>query len=132
MSKIVNLSEAASIALHSVIVIGRSKKPVNADKIADITGSSRHHVAKIMQRLSKAGYVGSTRGPAGGFHLICDVKKTTLLDVYEIIEGKIIASSCPVDKQVCNFDKCFVNNITSRMTTDFINYLKSQTLKAYL
>jgi Rrf2 family protein len=132
MSKIINLSEAASIALHAMIIIARSKDPINADKIAEIIGSSRHHVAKVMQRLIKGGYIASTRGPAGGFYLVKDKRKITLLEVYESIEGKIIASNCPVDKPVCSFDKCFVNNITYKMTLDFKNYLKSQTLSEYI
>jgi DNA-binding IscR family transcriptional regulator len=70
MSKVVTLSEAASIALHSMILVGRSKKSINVDNIAEATGSSRHHIAKIMQRLAKLGYVGSMRRPSGGFFLL--------------------------------------------------------------
>ncbi len=132
MSKVVTLSEAASIALHSMILVGRSKKPINVDHIADATGSSRHHIAKIMQRLAKLGYVGSMRGPSGGFFLLQKANEISLLDIYEAIEGKITPTTCPLEKQVCAFDKCFLNNITYDLTVQFRKYMDSQLLSDYL
>jgi Rrf2 family transcriptional regulator, nitric oxide-sensitive transcriptional repressor len=129
MAKIISLSEAVSIALHSMILIGRSnKESVNVDKLAEATGSSRHHVAKVMQRLAKDGFVGSHRGPHGGFYLLRDPGKIFLLEIYESIEGKLVPATCPMDKQVCAFDKCFLNNITYELTVQFIQYMKSQSL----
>ena len=57
MSKVVTISEAASIGLHGIILIAKSKKEmVNVVKIAELTGSSKHHVAKVFQRLVKLGF----------------------------------------------------------------------------
>jgi Rrf2 family protein len=132
MAKIVSLSEAASIALHSMILVARSKGSVNVDQIAEITHSSRHHVAKVMQRLAKNGYVGSFRGPNGGFFLSKDADKISLLEIYECIEGKVTPTKCPADKQVCSFDRCFMNNITQDLTIQFKNYMSAQSLKNYI
>lgn len=133
MAKIVSLSEAASIALHAMILVGRSKGgSINVDEIADITQSSRHHVAKVMQRLAKDGFVGSFRGPNGGFYLQKKSEDITLLEIYEAIEGKVVPTECPMDKQVCNFDQCFMNSITKNLTIQFKNYMQEQTLANYL
>jgi Rrf2 family protein len=133
MAKVVSLSEAVSIALHSMILIGRSKgKPVNVDKLAEATGSSRHHVAKVMQRLAKDGFVGSNRGPNGGFFLLRKPEDIVLLEIYEAIEGKLIPLTCPMEKQVCAFDKCFMNNITYDLTMQFIQYMKGQSLVNFM
>jgi Rrf2 family protein len=133
MARIVTLTEAASIALHAMVLLGRSKgNAVNVDQIAETTNSSRHHVAKVMQRLAKSGFVGSYRGPNGGFHIIRAPKKITLLEIYETIEGKIIPSSCPMEKPICSFDRCFLNNITHDMTAQFKKYLSEQTLSDYI
>ena len=67
MAKIFSLSEAASIAIHSMVLIARSDKMMNVVKIAERTGSSKHHVAKVLQRLVKEDYLSSVRGPHGGF-----------------------------------------------------------------
>jgi Rrf2 family protein len=133
MAKIVTLSEAASIALHAMILVGRSNgKPLNVDDIAEICSSSRHHVAKVMQRLAKDGFVGSTRGPNGGFFLLKKANEISLLEVYESIEGRIAITECPMDKQICNFDRCFLNNIARDLTMQFSGYMKNQKLSEYL
>lgn len=133
MSKIVSLSEAASIALHAMILVGRSDgKPLNVDDISEICNSSRHHVAKVMQRLAKDGFVGSSRGPNGGFFLLKKPLDISLLEIYESIEGKVTLAECPMEKQVCNFDRCFLNNIARDLTLQFSNYMKSQKLADYL
>jgi Rrf2 family protein len=133
MGKIVSLSEAASIALHAMILVGRSQgNSVNVDEIAKITESSRHHVAKVMQRLAKENYVGSYRGPNGGFFLAKKPEEITLLEIYEAIEGKVIATECPMDKKVCNFNQCFFNNLTYDMTLTFKNYMIEHKLADYI
>ena len=63
MAKIVSYSEAASIGMHGMVLVARAGETINVQKIADITGSSRHHVAKVMQRLVKEGFLSSNRGP---------------------------------------------------------------------
>lgn len=132
MAKIFTLSEAASIALHGMILIARSEEKMNVAQIAELTASSRHHVAKVFQRLVKENLVSSLRGPSGGFFLKKEAKEISLLQIYEAIEGKIEVHSCPLDKHICPFDKCIMNNVTSKMTIDYRNYLKSQTLESYL
>jgi DNA-binding IscR family transcriptional regulator len=61
MSKIVSLSEASSIAIHGIILIARSSVSLNVIQIADATGTSKHHVAKVMQRLVKENFISSQR-----------------------------------------------------------------------
>lgn len=81
MSRIISLSEASSIAIHSMVLIAASNENLNVLKIAERTGASKHHVAKILQRLVKEGYLGSNRGPSGGFFLKRAADEITLLDV---------------------------------------------------
>jgi Rrf2 family protein len=132
MAKVFTLSEAASIALHGVILIAQEKSGLNVLKIAERTDTSKHHVAKVMQRLVKAGYLTSQRGPSGGFVLKRKPEDINFLELYEAIEGPIEVSTCPMDKQICPFDKCLMNNVTNKMTTDFKKYLKDQTVDKYL
>jgi Rrf2 family protein len=132
MSKIVSLSEAASIALHGIILIAREKEGMNVVKIAEATNTSRHHVAKVMQRLVKSGYLVSHRGPRGGFELKKKPEDITFLEIYETIEGTIEINTCPMDKPVCPFDKCILNNVTSKMSKEFREYLRNQTINEYI
>jgi len=132
MSKIVTLTEAASIALHGMIIVAKSEKMANVIQIAELTGSSKHHVAKIFQRLVKDNFLESHRGPTGGFTLKKAPADVKMLDIYESIEGKIEVTTCPLDKHICPFDKCIMDNVTRKMTVDFRDHLKSHTLKDYL
>jgi Rrf2 family protein len=132
MSKIVSLSEAASIALHGLILIAREQEGLNVIKIAERTNTSKHHVAKVMQRLVKAGFLYSQRGPSGGFALKKKPAEINFLDIYETIEGNIEINACPMEKPICPFDKCIMNNVTNKMTNEFRSYLKEQTIDQYL
>ena len=132
MSKILNISEAASIAVHGMILVARSDKLVNVNYIAELTASSRHHVAKVFQRLVKEGFINSSRGPSGGFSLKMAPEDVSFLDVYEAIEGKIIITKCPLDKPICPFDKCIFQNVITDLTLEFRTYMEEQTLDKYL
>jgi len=128
MAKIVSYSEAASIGMHGMVLIARAGEIINVQKIADITGSSRHHVAKIMQRLVKEGFLLSNRGPSGGFHLNLEPAKITLLQIYEAIEGQVKVVDCPHEKQVCPFGKCILGTVVMQMSQLFRDHLSTNTL----
>ena len=132
MSRLFALSEASSIALHGLVLIAKSKEGLKVVDIAEKIDSSKHHVAKVLQRLVKAGLLASHRGPGGGFRLKLPPDEIDLLKIYETIEGEISISKCPLDKPICPFDKCIINNITGKMTAEFKDYLKSQTVKMFL
>lgn len=133
MSKIFTLSEAASIAIHGMVLIARHEEEgINAVRIAEYTGLSRNHIAKVMQRLVKDDLLKSFRGPAGGFSLKKKPEEITLLNVYESIEGPLGVTDCPFDYEICNYDKCMMGNVINKMTLDFKKYLSTQTLKDYM
>ena len=132
MSRILSLSEAASIAVHGMILVARSDKLVNVNQIAELTSSSRHHVAKVFQRLVKENFIFSNRGPSGGFSLKKKPEEITFLDIYEAIEGKIEITKCPLDKPICPFNKCIFKNVIKDLTLEFRDYMEKQTLDKYL
>lgn len=128
MAKIVTYSEAASIGMHGMVLIARAGEIMNVQKITEITGSSKHHVAKVMQRLVKDGLLISNRGPQGGFMLNEEPKNITLLRIYECIEGEVKILECPHEKPVCPFGKCILGNVVPQMTTMFRDQLAATTL----
>jgi Rrf2 family protein len=128
MAKIVSYSEAASIGMHGMVLVARAGEIVNVQKISDATGSSRHHVAKVMQRLVKEGFLLSNRGPSGGFQLGVDPGSVTLLQIYESIEGQVKVVECPHEKPVCPFGKCILGTVVLQMSQLFRDHLNSHTL----
>lgn len=132
MAHVVQFSEAAFIALHGMVIIAQNEESINVLQISERLKASKHHVAKVMQRLVKEGYLESRRGPLGGFKLKKETSDISLLDLYESIEGKIEIGSCPLDVPVCVFDKCIFNNVTKHMTEEFVAYMKNQTLQDFI
>ena len=134
MAHVIQFSEAAFIALHGMVIVAKAKEGelVNVIQISDRLNSSKHHVAKVMQRMVKDGYLNSHRGPSGGFSLKMAAEDIKLLDLYESIEGKIEINDCPLDHPVCKFDKCIFNNVTKKLTEEFVEYMDNQTLVDFI
>lgn len=132
MATVFSLSEAVSIAVHSIVLIANTKELINVQAIADRTKSSKHHVAKIMQRLVKDGFLSSNRGPSGGFALKMVPKDITLLQIYESIEGKIEVKECMHDNPICPFEHCIFENFGKKVSADFRDFLLSKTIAHYM
>ena len=133
MSKIVTLSEAASIAIHAMVLIAKSEDVnINVNKIAELTGASKNHIAKVMQRLVKEKMVKSTRGPSGGFVMDMAPSEISLLDIYQCIEGDITMADCPLNNNICPFTSCLMNGIVHKLTNELIEFFKSQKLSDQL
>jgi len=132
MANIINFSDAASIGLHSMIIIAKSEKPINAIQLAERLGKSKHHIGKILQRLVKDGLLSSSRGPTGGFEIIVNPKEVTLYEVYSSIEGKSKVRICAEDEHICPVDKCIRKNLIKKLSDEFVLFMDSQKLSEYL
>ncbi len=131
MAKLISLSEASVIGFHAMVLIASSKEGLNVQTISEKTGSSKHHIVKIMQRLAKSNYLTSSRGPNGGFVLTKKPSEITLLQIYECIEGSLEMAECPVNHDLCPFEKCIMNGIPQMLTNQIKDYLKGQTLEDF-
>ena len=119
MSNLINISEAASLALHGLVVIARSQPSrINVKVLAEKLNASQTHMAKVFQKLGKANLVRSLRGPAGGFELNKSAEDITFLEIYEIIDGEIILGDCPLGKNHCVFKSCIFDNELTRISTE--------------
>jgi len=86
----------------------------------------------VLQRLVKANFLKSNRGPSGGFALKKTPKEISLLEIYEAIEGTLDVSGCPLNKSACPFKKCMMEDMVKNISKEFRDYLKNKTLKDYL
>ncbi len=132
MAKLVHFSEAASLALHAMVLIAKSDNHINVNSIAEEMGASRNHLAKVLQQLVKHNYLKSVRGPSGGFILHKSADEISILEIYEAIEGKIDVPECPLDRKICPFEKCLMNGLVTDVTMQFKNYFKEQSLEDFV
>lgn len=129
MASFIQISEAASLALHSMALLAASPdRSLTVKDITARTGVSEAHLSKVMQRLAKAGLVKSTRGPKGGFVLGEPGLSTSLLAIFEAIEGPVGDSGCLIPARECPFRQCLFDGLLSRMTTEFKDYMRTKKL----
>ncbi len=128
MNTLFNLSEAATIALHSLAIIGNSEERLNVNRLAEKTKFSKNHLAKIMNLLVRYNYLYSERGPNGGFVMSERTRQATLFEILEVIDGRIETFQCTITCQNCYFESCLFGDQPKRFTIDFVEYLKNKTI----
>ncbi|MCK4654170.1 MAG: Rrf2 family transcriptional regulator [Candidatus Cloacimonetes bacterium] len=133
MSHLINISEAASLALHGLAIVAKkSPDKVNAKYLAEKLNASEAHLAKIFQRLSKNGLIKSFRGPTGGFVLNKPAEEISFLDIYEIVESKVILNDCPLDKAGCTFDNCIFGDALKSISQSIYQTFKNIKLSKFI
>ncbi len=128
MQNLINISEAASLALHTTVLLAHSDgEAMPTNRIAAKLRVSEAHLAKVMQRLGKAGVVHGQRGPGGGFTLARDPEQITLLDVLEGAEGAISIHDCLYSQPICQGD-CLMGGLLSKVGHQVLDYFKNTRL----
>lgn len=129
MSKILTVSEAFSIAAHSLAFISKNKdKMINAVDIAAGTGFSKNHLSKVLQRLVKYNYLKSSRGPTGGFNLKKKSEEITLLEIFTIMEGEIETEHCFLHSDSCPLRVCMFSKISQKMSAEIKKHFEITTI----
>ncbi len=87
MMKISAKTEYACIAMLELASRYGSGEPVRIRKIAERHDVPPRFLVQILLQLKGAGLVASTRGAAGGYHLIRPPENVSLGEVMDVIEG---------------------------------------------
>ena len=147
-STVFRLSEAGSLALHATVFLAanpddilsavlradpnlvaiaatREDKSIrlSAGEIAAALNVSESHLAKVLQRLARAGLVRSVRGPNGGYTLAKPSDKITLLDVYEAVEGPLSTDDCLLEEPICSGRTCIFGGLVKKLNTEVKEHL---------
>jgi len=129
MATVLRISDAGSLALHTMVLLAeRRERPLTTREIASTFKASEAHLAKVLQRLAKAGLVLSAPGPHGGFHLHDGAERTTLLQVYEAIEGPISSTHCLLGVPVCGGKKCVLGRLICNLNAQVKKHLSTTRL----
>ncbi|MDD2963145.1 MAG: Rrf2 family transcriptional regulator [Bacteroidales bacterium] len=124
MSKILNISEAASIAIHSMALIAASGERLNVGMLAQRTSFSKNHIAKVLNQLVKNNFLLSERGPNGGFVLSRPAESINLLSVYESVEGSLDIPVCTMKCSLCEQSGCVFGGLSGKFQKEFREYLQ--------
>ncbi|MCX8058726.1 MAG: Rrf2 family transcriptional regulator [Spirochaetes bacterium] len=131
-NSILYFSDATMLAIHSISMLTKNfEKDKNSflttKEIASTLGASENHLSKVMQVLSKHGYIESIKGPSGGFRLKKDPKSITIKNIIELIEGPISYNFCPFFKN-CPTNNCILGNEIIELSHKILELLDNITI----
>jgi len=131
MAKLLRVSEAASLALHACgLLASSSGQAKSARELASALQSSEAHLAKVLARLDRAGFVKSRRGPGGGYQLAKRPEQVSLRQVCEAIEGEYETSDCPFGLSICGGKGMLAQQFQS-VTNQLLAFMEKTTLASW-
>jgi Rrf2 family iron-sulfur cluster assembly transcriptional regulator len=98
------LSNSCRYGIRAVIYLANqplSEGKTGIKKISKDLNLPTPFLAKILQQLAKKKILSSSKGPHGGFSLLKDPHKITLLDIVSTIDGQDIFTSCLMHNGSC-------------------------------
>ena len=132
MAKILNISDAASLGLHSMVFLASTReRNICTKEIADVLNASESHLSKVMQRLVKGKLIESKRGPDGGFVISKPLDKITFMEIYESIEGKFDLNTCLFMHSICSGKGCILGYLPEKIHDQIQNYFIKKTLQDF-
>ena len=107
------ITRETDYAIRCVLHLSKDPdKVIMVDSIARDKKIPKSFLAKILQKLSKAGIVKSFRGVNGGYQLDKHPSEVSLLNIIESIEGPVVMNECAMNKKICDMsDSCTVHPV---------------------
>tara|TARA_R110001592_G_scaffold39084_5_gene128763 strand:+ start:19465 stop:19902 length:438 start_codon:yes stop_codon:yes gene_type:complete len=126
-------SKSCEYGLRAVLFIAQSSlsnTKVSLVEIAQEIDSPSAFTAKILQQLSKANIIASTKGPTGGFLIAKEnLKIQTLADVVTVLDGDKIYNGCGLGLKQCDDQfPCPVHDQFVKVRTELKSMLKNTNL----
>ena len=98
------VTRSSSYALHALMYMVRhsTQLPATTATIAKAEGIPSDYLAKIFQQLVKARFVQAVRGKSRGYVFARPPEQISLLELFEVIEGRTLFDDCPLRHCECN------------------------------
>ena len=101
----------------------------NARRIAAKQGISEAYVDQILMPLRAGGLLVSRRGRSGGYLLGRPAEEITVLDIVEVLEGRLSLVACTEEPSSCErADTCVAHIVWARLSTVIRETLSEITL----
>ena len=99
------LSKTCEYALRAMIYIAQQSRDgsmINIKEVAGKINSPELFIGKILQGLSKQGFLQSSKGRYGGFYISDDEAKHSLADIITAIDGDKMFQGCGLGLAFCS------------------------------
>ena len=127
------LNKSSRYALYAVVLmVEEGDARVTASTVAKKYKISEAHVAKVLQQLSRARIVTSTRGLNGGYQLAADPRELTMWDVVEALEGPRAPGcyGCDEQEDCGQAEGCALRGVLEEIGQQIYYTMKSVTIAA--
>ena len=128
------LSRKVEYALIALLHMDRQRgNPlVSAKEIAETYHIPAELLGKVMQTLSRAGFVESVKGARGGYQLKRSIDELSVGKVLEAVEGPILIAPCCDGSDSCRqHDTCNIRGPIQRIQEDVRGYIHGLPLSAF-
>jgi Rrf2 family iron-sulfur cluster assembly transcriptional regulator len=130
------LSNSCKYGMRAVLYLAGKPKDNGKTGIKQICNDLNLPIpfmAKILQQLTRQKILDSSKGPHGGFSLMKDPKKITLLDIVRTIDGDEIFTNCVIQNVPCKCtDKsrkeCSLHEDFTKVRTELITMFSTKTI----
>jgi Rrf2 family protein len=125
------LSKKADYALIAMrhLAGGDAGSSASAREIAESYAIPPELLAKVLQRLVRAGLLVSVQGTRGGYKLVRDAQRMSVADVIQAIDGPVTVTACSSEEGNCDqFEKCNVRDPLWRVRERILSALDECTI----
>ena len=121
-------------AVRALCYIAEQKqKVISGDRFIKSLEMPRPFLRKILQTLTKAGLLNSSKGKDGGFSLAVSPEEITLFEVMKIFQGSIRLTEHQFKKSDCpHINNCLLKKKLDEIEKEVIVKLKAITISSIL
>lgn len=108
---------------------GKKDKYLMVKEISTAANIPFHFLQKIFQDLVATQWVTSKKGKNGGFAMVADAKKLTLMEVVKWSDGAHHFSKCILGDRDCgDHEECMTHNRCSVLKNDLVSFFNTVTI----
>ena len=126
-------TKSTAYTLHALVELSKFDKPVDVAHLAEITELPKPFLAKLLQTLSRKGFVNSYKGIHGGFILSQEPKDVKIIDIFKAMEDKdSLVFYCSSDPKDCMRNRasiCSIRPFFAFLENEFIKIVENYTLE---
>ncbi len=129
-------STTCEYAIRALIFIAQKSKDGSRISIKDISSgidSPEYFIAKILQDLSRKGFVQSAKGPNGGFYMDDANLEQSVADIVREIDGDKLFSGCGLGLKECSEDHpCPIHNDFKHIRQEIKTMLEESRIQLFV
>jgi len=134
MLRLTKKADYSLIALrHFAKCLRQTGGPVSAKEVADSCGIPLPVLSKLLQKLSKSGFLVSEYGTNGGYRLARNPDRISAMEVIRAIDGPIVLANCFTENAHCGHaDRCTVQRPLRKIHEGILRLLESVSIQDML